>query len=176
MFLAEYAREDGFRRKVALKKVLPHLTGNRYYINMFIREAKLAALLRHPNIVQITDYGNLENSYYIVMEYIEGLNLSEIMEKVKKGLPMGLCVFIGTKISTGLQYSHSKLDDKSREPLNIVHRDISPHNIMVSFDGEVKIADFGIAKTESEPSLTKTGVIKGKLQYMPPEQVLSQKL
>jgi tRNA A-37 threonylcarbamoyl transferase component Bud32 len=176
MFLAEYAREDGFRRKVALKKVLPHLIENRYYIKMFIREARLAALLRHPNIVQITDFGNVQNAYFIAMEYIEGMNLSEIMEKLKKELPMGLCIFIGTKISIGLQYSHSKLDEKSREPLNIVHRDISPHNIMVSFDGEVKIADFGIAKTESEPSLTKTGVIKGKLQYMPPEQVLGQEL
>lgn len=176
MFLAEYAREDGFRRKVAIKKVLPHLTENQYYIKMFIREARLAALLRHPNIVQITDYGNFQNAYFIVMEYINGMNLSEIMEKREKELPMDLCIFIGMKISAGLQYSHTKLDEKSHEPLNIVHRDISPHNIMISFDGEVKIADFGIAKTESDPSLTKTGVIKGKLQYMPPEQVLSEKI
>ncbi|NNK84260.1 MAG: serine/threonine protein kinase, partial [Desulfobacterales bacterium] len=176
MFLAEYEREDGFRRKVALKKVLPHLSGNRYYIKMFIREARLAALLQHPNIVQITDYGNYHNAYFIVMEYINGMNLSEIMEKVKEGLPVDLSIFIGIKVSMGLQYSHSKLDDKSQEPLNIVHRDISPHNIMISYGGEVKITDFGIAKTESDPSLTQTGVIKGKLLYMSPEQVLRQKI
>jgi tRNA A-37 threonylcarbamoyl transferase component Bud32 len=176
LFLAEYASEDGFRRKVALKKVLPHLTGNRYYIKMFTREAKLAALLRHPNIVQITDYGNANNAYFIAMEYIDGMNLSEIMEKVKEGLPVDLSIFIGIKISTGLQYSHSKLDEESQEPLNIVHRDISPHNIMISFDGEVKVTDFGIAKIESDPSLTQTGVIKGKLLYMSPEQVLREKI
>lgn len=174
LFLAEYAREDGFRRIVAMKKVLPHLTESQDFINMFIREARLAALLRHPNIVQITDYGNIKNAYFIAMEYIKGMNLAEIMAKIKEGLPVDLFVFIGIKISTGLQYSHSKKDDKSREPLNIVHRDISPHNIMVSLEGEVKIADFGIAKAKSEPSLTQTGTIRGKLQYMSPEQVLGQ--
>jgi len=174
LFLAEYARQDGFRRVVAMKKVLPHLTENKDFINMFIREARLAALLRHPNIVQITDYGNIKNAYFIAMEYINGTNLAEIMEKVKEGLPVDLSVFLGLKISMGLQYSHSKKDDKSREPLNIVHRDISPHNIMVSFEGEVKIADFGIAKAKSEPSLTQTGVIRGKLRYMSPEQILGQ--
>ena len=174
LFLADYVREDGFRRIVVVKKILPHLIENSEFIKMFIREARLAALLQHPNIVQINDFGKFQNVYFISMEYVRGKNLAEITAVTKKGLPVNQSVFLVSQISRGLQYSHSKTDDKTGEPLNIVHRDISPQNILVSFQGEVKISDFGIAKAKSEPSLTQAGVIKGKLSYMSPEQALGQ--
>jgi hypothetical protein len=174
LFLADYVRNDGFRRIVAVKKILPHLIENSEFIKMFIREARLAALLQHPNIVQINDFGKFQNIYFIAMEYVRGKNLAEITAVEKKGLPVDQSVFLISQISRGLQYSHSKLDDKTGKPLNIVHRDISPQNILVSFQGEVKISDFGISKARSEPSLTLAGVIKGKLSYMSPEQALGQ--
>ena len=174
LFLADYVRGDGFRRIVAVKRILPHLIENSEFIKMFIREARLAALLQHPNIVQINDFGKFQNVYFISMEYVRGKNLAEITAVTKKGLPVNQSVFIVSQISRGLYYSHSKLDDKTGEPLNIVHRDISPQNILVSLQGEVKISDFGISKARSEPSLTLAGVIKGKLSYMSPEQALGQ--
>ena len=174
LFLADYVREDGFRRVVAVKRILPHLNENTEFIKMFIREARLAALLQHPNIVQINDFGKFQDSYFIAMEYVYGKNLAEIMAVIKKGLPVDQTVFIISNISDGLHYSHSKKNDKTGEPLNIIHRDISPQNILVSFQGEVKISDFGISKARSEPSLTLAGVIKGKLSYMSPEQARGQ--
>lgn len=176
MFKAEHTSEDGFRRIVALKKVLPVLSGNQDFINLFIREARIAARLRHPNIIQITDYGRFENSYYIVMEYIEGTDLGNIIKKLNEGLPIDLSIYIALKICMGLQYAHSKYDDQKGIPLNIVHRDINPQNVMVSFEGEIRIADFGIARAQSEPSLTKTGDVKGKILYISPEQAMGQKV
>ncbi len=174
LFLADYLREDGFRKTVAVKKVLPHLADNRDFIDMFIREARLAALLQHPNVVQIADFGKIQNAYFIAMEYVDGKNLAEIMGFLKKGLPVEMAVFLILKVSNGLQYSHARKDDKTGTPLNIVHRDISPQNILISLNGEVKLSDFGISKATSEPSLTQAGVIKGKLSYLSPEQAMGQ--
>ena len=176
LYLADYLREDGFRKTVAVKKVLPHLADNRDFIDMFIREARLAALLQHPNVVQIADFGKIQNAYFIAMEYVNGKNLAEIMGFLKKGLPVDMAVFLILKISSGLQYSHARKDDKSGKPLNIIHRDISPQNILISLNGEVKLSDFGISKATSEPSLTQAGVIKGKLSYLSPEQAMGQKV
>ncbi len=176
LWKAEHTSEDGFRRIVALKKILPHLTQDQEFINMFIREARIAAFLHHPNVVQIINYGRYEHNYFIVMEYVNGGNLADITGKVKAGLPIDMAVFIALKIIAGLQYAHSKKDDRSGKPLDIVHRDISPHNIMISFEGEVKITDFGLARAQSEPSFTRTGQVKGKPQYMSPEQALGQEV
>jgi tRNA A-37 threonylcarbamoyl transferase component Bud32 len=174
LYLADYLREDGFRKTVAVKKVLPHLADNRDFIDMFIREARLAALLQHPNVVQIADFGKIQNAYFIAMEFVEGKNLAEIMGFLKKGLPVDLAVHIILQVSSGLQYSHARKDDKTGTPLNIIHRDISPQNILISLNGEVKLSDFGISKATSEPSLTQAGVIKGKLSYLSPEQAMGQ--
>jgi len=174
LFVAGYERQDGFRRTVAVKRVLPHLAANSDFVNMFIREARLAALLQHPNVVQVIDFGKIKNVYFIAMEYVRGKNLGEIMANLKEGMTVDQAVFIASQVAMGLEYSHSKKDDKSGEALNIVHRDISPQNILISFQGEVKISDFGISKTSSEPSLTHSGVIKGKLAYLSPEQALGQ--
>jgi eukaryotic-like serine/threonine-protein kinase len=176
LFLADYVREDGFRRKVAVKRILPHLAGNQDFIKMFTREARLAALLQHPNIVQIFDYGNIENAYFIAMEYIDGKNLGEIISTLKQGLSVERAVFIISEICKGLDYSHNKKDENTGEPFKIVHRDISPQNLLISYQGEVKISDFGISKARSEPSLTQAGVVKGKLAYLSPEQALGESI
>jgi hypothetical protein len=174
LFLADYVREDGFRRKVAVKRILPHLAGNQDFIKMFTREARLAALLQHPNIVQIFDYGNIENAYFIAMEYIDGKNLGEILSTLEHGLSVERAIFIISEICKGLDYSHNKRDENTGEPFKIVHRDISPQNLLISYQGEVKISDFGISKARSEPSLTQAGVVKGKLAYLSPEQALGE--
>ena len=174
LFLADYVREDGFRRKVAVKRILPHLAGNQDFIKMFTREARVAALLQHPNIVQIFDYGNIENAYFIAMEYIDGKNLGEILSTLKQGLSAERAVFIISEICKGLDYSHNKKDENTGEPFKIVHRDISPQNLLISYQGEVKISDFGISTARSEPSLTQAGVVKGKLAYLSPEQALGE--
>ncbi len=174
LFLADYVRRDGFKRKVAVKRILPHLAGNPNFIKMFTREARVAALLQHPNIVQIFDYGKIENIYFIAMEYIDGKNLAEILAALKQGLPIDKAVFIISQICKGLDYSHTKRDDNTGEPFHIVHRDISPQNLLISYQGEVKISDFGISKARSEPSLTQAGVVKGKMAYLSPEQALGE--
>jgi hypothetical protein len=171
---AEYKKEGGFRRTVAVKKILPHLIENQDFVDMFIREARLAALLQHPNIVQIYDLIKLHNAHFMAMEYVPGKNLAEILAHEKQGLSVGMATFIIQKISLGLYYSHTKTNDDTGEPLNIVHRDVSTQNMLISFKGEVKISDFGISKARSEPSLTQAGVIKGKLSYLAPEQALGK--
>lgn len=176
LFQADYLREDGFRRKVAIKRIRPHLAENADFIKMFTREARLAALLQHPNIVQIFDYGKIDNVYFIAMEYIDGKNLGEILAAMKIGLPFDQAVYILGEICKGLEHSHTRIDDESGMPLDIIHRDISPQNMLISCKGEVKISDFGISKAQSEPNLTQAGVIKGKLAYMSPEQALGQSL
>jgi serine/threonine protein kinase len=174
LFLADYVRRDGFKRKVAIKRILPHLAGNKNFIKMFTREARVAALLQHPNVVQIFDYGKIDNAYFIAMEYIDGKNLGEIISALKQGLPFDVAAFIISQICKGLDYSHSKKDENTGEPFHIVHRDISPQNLLVSYQGEVKISDFGISKARSEPSLTQAGVVKGKMAYLSPEQALGE--
>jgi tRNA A-37 threonylcarbamoyl transferase component Bud32 len=176
LYLAEYLREDGFRRTVAIKKILPHLVENQDFVEMFVREARLAANLQHPNIVQIYDLIKLHNSSFISMEFVDGKNLAQIMAHEKKGLPLGLAIFLIQKISLGLYYSHTRTNDETGESLNIIHRDISPQNMLISFKGEVKISDFGISKARSEPSFTQAGVIKGKLAYLSPEQALGKEI
>ena len=174
LFLADYVRRDGFKRKVAIKRILPHLAGNKNFIKMFTREARVAALLQHPNVVQIFDYGKIDNAYFIAMEYIDGKNLGQIIAALKQGLPFEKATFIISQICKGLDYSHTKKDENTGEPFHIVHRDISPQNLLVSYQGEVKISDFGISKARSEPSLTQAGVVKGKMAYLSPEQALGE--
>lgn len=173
LYLADYVREDGFRKVVAVKIVHPHLLQYPEFTKMFNREARLAALLQHPNIVQIIDFGRINNASFIAMEYVHGKNLMEIVTGVDEPLPVDFCIFLMLQVSRGLHYSHTKRNE-SGELLHIVHRDISPQNLLVSYQGEIKITDFGISKAKSEPCLTQAGVIKGKLSYMAPEHVLGE--
>jgi eukaryotic-like serine/threonine-protein kinase len=171
LYLADYLREDGFRRRVAVKRILPHFAADADFVQMFIREARLAALLQHPNIVQVFDYGRIAEVSFIAMEYIDGKNLRELFSAIPGGMPVAPAAFIFAEACKGLEYSHAKADDQTGAALHIVHRDISPQNVLVSFQGEVKISDFGISKARSEPSLTQAGVLKGKLMYLAPEQL-----
>ena len=172
LFRAKITSVEGFEKLVAIKKILPNLTQDSNLVNMFIDEAKLAAMLTHQNIVQIYDLGSMEGVYFIAMEYIHGKDLRVLSNKSKeKGLPLPLeyALYITSRICSGLDYSHN-LKDFQGNPLKLIHRDISPQNILVTHEGEVKIVDFGIAKVARKTADTREGLIKGKVAYMSPEQ------
>jgi serine/threonine protein kinase/cytochrome c-type biogenesis protein CcmH/NrfG len=172
LFQAKITSVEGFEKLVAIKKILPNLTQDKNLVNMFIDEAKLAAMLTHQNIVQIYDLGSMEGAYFIAMEYIRGKDLRIISNKSKaKELPIPIeyALFITCRICSGLDYSHN-FKDFQGNTLKLIHRDISPQNILVTYEGEIKIVDFGIAKAAKESSDTEDGLIKGKVAYMSPEQ------
>jgi serine/threonine protein kinase/tetratricopeptide (TPR) repeat protein len=172
LFLAKQTGLSGFEKVVAIKRILPHLTQGSEFVTMFINEAKLAALLTHQNIVQIYDLGSVDQCHYIAMEYIMGKDLRTVINQGKsKSMPLSIgdALLIVSKICSALDYAHRKRDLNGND-LHLVHRDISPQNILVSYEGEVKLVDFGIAKAAMGGQETKTGVLKGKLAYMSPEQ------
>jgi serine/threonine protein kinase len=174
LYRAKVTRDHGFEKQVAIKKILPHLSDEGNLVKAFIDEAKLAALLQHENIIQLYDFGSIEGEYFIAMEYLFGKDLRKLVNKVKKaGSPVDLenTLYIVSRICAGLDYSH-KLKDLQGKPLNIIHRDINPQNIFLTYEGQVKIIDFGIAKAASHNSTTHEGLIKGKVAYMSPEQAL----
>jgi TonB family protein len=164
--------EEGFQKIVAIKKILPHLSDNQDFIEMFVDEAKLAAQLNHNNIIHIYDLGKIQSSFYIAMEYIDGYDLKTILRRgEERDHPMGveLALFIASKVASALDYAHRKKDFDERE-MGLVHRDVSPQNVLISQEGDIKLCDFGIAKAASKASHTQAGALKGKLQYMSPEQ------
>ncbi len=163
---------DNFQKVVTIKTILERFSSDRDFVDMFIGEAKLVADLVHQNIVQIYQLGKFQNMYYIAMEYINGVNLQEFMNKhheLGKRAPIDLSVFVISRIVRGLEYAHSKRD-KEGNALGVVHRDISPKNLMISSEGEVKITDFGIAKARNLMKDQEGDVLMGKAQYMSPEQ------
>ncbi len=163
---------EGFQKTVAIKKILSHLSDNQDFIEMFIDEAKLAAQLSHNNIIHIYDLGKIQSSYYIAMEYVDGWDLKTILKKAKDhGQPMtvDLALFVASKIASALDYAHRRRDFNDQD-LGLVHRDISPQNVLISQEGDIKLCDFGIAKAAFKTSHTQNGALKGKLQYMSPEQ------
>lgn len=165
---------EGFQKTVAIKKILPHMTDNAEFVGMFIDEAKLAAQLSHPNIVHIYDLGKIGRDFYIAMEYVEGKDLRSLLNAARrKGmkLPLGLALLIAARLASALDYAHRKRDFEERE-MGIVHRDVSPQNVLLTYEGDVKLCDFGIAKAVSKATggHTQIGALKGKLQYMSPEQ------
>lgn len=163
---------EGFQKTVAIKRILPHMTDNAEFVGMFIDEAKLAAQLTHPNIVHIYDLGKMGRDYYIAMEYVDGKDLRSLLNAGRrKGmpLPLGLSLLIAARVASALDYAHRKRDFEDQE-LGLVHRDVSPQNVLLTGDGDVKLCDFGIAKAVSKASQTQMGALKGKLQYMSPEQ------
>ncbi len=174
LFLArkEIRKEIGsFSMRVAVKRILSEKANDKEYISFLFDEANLASQLRHPNIVTLHDFGDILGTYFIAMEFVEGENLLAIMNICQESIPVGQILYIISEICKGLDYAHNKNDDFSKKPLNIVHRDISPQNILVSFEGDVKIVDFGIARAAQRQSKNTTyGVVKGKLHYMSPEQ------
>ncbi len=172
VFRAKLIGAKGFEKPVVLKKMLPHLTDEEDMVNHFIDEARLAALLKHENIIHIYDFGVVSNSFFIAMEYLFGKDLHLIIQKaieLDQSINLENILFIIAKVCEGLAYAH-KLKDLEGNPLNIIHRDISPHNIFITYDGQVKLIDFGIAKAATQSTKTQTGIIKGKVAYMSPEQ------
>ncbi|WP_257309837.1 protein kinase domain-containing protein [Geothrix fuzhouensis] len=178
LFKAQQRGVQGFQKIVAIKRILPHFSDNEDFVTMFIDEAKLAAQLTHPNIVQIFDLGKAGSSYYIAMEYVNGRDLRTLLRKVREyGLPFPeqVAAFVVMKVAAALDYAHRKRGFDDRE-LKLVHRDISPQNVILSTEGAVKLVDFGIAKAASKASHTVAGALKGKLLYMSPEQATGQPL
>ncbi len=168
----------GFTRQVAIKRMFPHLVDRDEIITMFIDEARIASQLHHPNIVQIYDLGVVDGTFFIAMEFVEGYDLREVCkEGVDKGnfISRPLAVHIVSEAAAGLDYAHRQTDKNGR-PMNIVHRDVSPQNVLISVDGGVKVCDFGIAKAEDRLTQTQIGEFKGKFSYMSPEQFASQGL
>ncbi len=172
VFKAKRGGVEGFEKIVAVKRILPHLSDNKEFVDMFVDEAKMVARLSHPNIVQIFDLGRIEGSYYIAMEYVHGHDLRTIERRAaEKGLrmPLDLGLQVVSQVCAALEHAHRKKDEGGR-PLEIVHRDVSPQNILISFEGDVKLVDFGIAKAVAKAASTDRGSLRGKLLYMSPEQ------
>jgi serine/threonine-protein kinase len=178
IFLARLRGLAGFERFVVIKRILPHLDEDENFKSMFIDEARIAARISHPNVCQVYELGEVAGQYYLAMEYLEGVTLNQAMRKLSRerltpdarligGLLMQAC--------EGLHNAH-ELKDPVRGPLNIVHRDVTPHNLFVTVDGLLKVLDFGIAKAQGASSRTRTGTVKGKYAYMPPEQLRGEAL
>ncbi|MBW2701542.1 MAG: protein kinase [Deltaproteobacteria bacterium] len=173
VFLASKEGPEGFKKQVAIKRIHEHLTDHAGLKTMFLDEARLVAQLSHPNIVQIFDMGQAGDRLFLAMEFIDGLDLARILNQCEakgKKLPFEIAAHLTAEVSLGLDYAHEFVDQDGQH-LNIIHRDISPQNIMVTHEGVVKIVDFGIAKAASNLYKTKTVSMKGKLQYMSPEQI-----
>ena len=176
VFRGESTSLAGFKRQVAIKRVLPHLASNEKFIRMFLDEARLSARLTHANIVQVFDIGHVENTYFIVMEFIDGVTLKSVIEYLrsrKHPFPMPLACHVTMKVCEGLEYAHESTDSDGKL-LGIVHRDVSPPNVLISKKGEVKIVDFGLAKAAHSVEKTEPGVVKGKFSYLSPETAMGE--
>ena len=174
LFLAIQRSVAGFEKLVVIKRILPAMNQDRAFIDMLLHEARVAATLSHPNIVQVFDVGSVDGTYFIAMEHVHGEDLRSIVRQMKKKdeteFPLEHALAIVLGMCAGLAYAHDKRD-LDGTPLHIVHRDISPQNVVITFTGDVKIVDFGIAKSNAEqPGQTKSGHLKGKIPYMSPEQ------
>lgn len=174
VYLARTTVAEGLSKQLVIKKIHPAYARSRQFVSMFVDEAKIALGLNHPNIVQVFDFGQVGQSFFLAMEFVEGIDVLRLMQesaRVGKSVPLDLAAFIVQQIARGLDYAHRKTDDFG-DPLGIVHRDISPQNALVSWDGSVKIVDFGIARARDIKE--EEGTIKGKFAYMPPEQARGQ--
>lgn len=173
VYLAKSTGATGLNKFFAIKRILPQFSSNPEFVEMFKEEANVAINLNHSNVVSIFDFGIEKSQFYLVMDYVEGRNLRQIINELKKNnksFSIDQALFMVKETAAGLDHAHRCTDSKSGRPLNITHRDMSPQNIMVSFEGEVKVIDFGIAKAETEQEETKAGTLKGKFGYMSPEQ------
>lgn len=178
IFKAKTFSHGGFENLLVIKRILPHIGENSDFIEMFIDEAKVSVALQQPNIVRIYDFGKILDNYFIAMECVDGKDIRNVLRKLarrKEFLPPKFCAYVAFEVCKGLHYAHTKTDLQGN-PYGIVHRDISPSNILISYEGEVKIADFGIAKAESNAYQTRDGMLKGKFEYMSPEQAQGKEI
>ena len=178
VWLARQKGMVGFEKLVVVKRLLPHLSAQQEFINMFFDEARIAALLNHPHIAQIYDLGEVNGEYYIAMEYVPGENLRTVAQQaldLKGGMPLALKCRVLADAASALDFAHLA-KSPSGQPLDLIHRDVSPQNVIVGFSGSVKLIDFGVAKAAGKITRTATGVIKGKYAYMSPEQAKGEEL
>lgn len=179
VYKAEMSAASGFTKRVALKVLHPHLVSEKDFLKMFMDEARITAELVHGNVVPVFDSGDVDGYHFIAMEFIDGMDLSSFVKRWKHRyhcpLSSELVSYLVRQIASGLQYAHTKCDSKGRA-LGIVHRDLSPQNILLSHSGEVKIADFGIALARNRITVSEVGVLKGKRRYMSPEQLAGKPL
>jgi serine/threonine protein kinase len=178
IFRASSEGSDGIEHVVAIKRILPENARNNEFMTMFLNEARIAATLRHPNVIQAYDFGSENGSYYLAMEYLHGLDTRRVVQSLAlagKKLPLEIAIASAIGICAGLQYVHDKRD-KNGHSLGLVHRDVSPQNIFLTTSGGVKLVDFGVAKAVHRVSDTLSGTIKGKVTYMSPEQVRAERL
>jgi len=180
VYLAKSAGVHGIGKFVAIKRILPQYSDNEEFIGMFKEEAKLVMNLNHSNIVSIFDFGVERKQFFLVMEFVEGQNLRQVLNHMKKKddayFSIDQIVHMAKEVASGLDHAHRCIDASTGRQLNIIHRDMSPQNIMVSLEGEVKVVDFGIAKAETQLEQTRSGTIKGKFGYMSPEQAEGQQV
>lgn len=163
---------QGFKKNVAIKRILPNLAKNKKFVAMFLDEAKVSLFLQHANIVQVFDIGQTQNSYFLVMEFVDGCNLKALLDRLKqrgRRVEIPHAIYLMVEACKALSYAHHVENPENNEPLRIVHRDISPPNILLSKMGEVKLVDFGLAKANSQIESTDPGVVKGKFSYLSPE-------
>ncbi|MDB4941227.1 MAG: Serine/threonine protein kinase PrkC, regulator of stationary phase, partial [Labilithrix sp.] len=174
LYLARRNGTTGFSRPVAIKVIHDHLAQDKRFVRMFVDEAKLSAFIDDPNVVRVEEFGQAAGRYYLVMEYVDGASLAQVLGVLKRRghIPVEQAVAIAMQIAGGLHGAHEATDEAGK-PLGIVHRDVSPHNVLLSFKGYVRVIDFGIAKARQVGGQTKTGSLRGKIAYMPPEQARS---
>lgn len=178
VFIGEAVSVQGFRKRVAIKRVLPHLAQQSAFMGMFLDEARLGAKLNHANIVSVTDIGAADNTYFIVMEYIDGANLKTLMQSFRragKRFPLKEASYIAMAACRALSYAHELRDYEGRH-IGVVHRDVSPPNILLSRRGETKMTDFGLAKATTQLEKTDPGVVKGKFSYLSPEAAMGKEV
>ncbi len=173
IFLARLASGDD--RPLVIKRILPHLIENTEFVSMFLDEARIAARLRHPHVVEIFDIGQIQGSYFIAMEYVHGEDIRRIYNqafKLQRSLPLSHSIRVVAEAALGLGYAHKLTDELTKRPLGVVHRDVSPQNIIITYEGRAKVVDFGIARAANKVNQTRAGVLKGKYSYMSPEQAI----
>jgi serine/threonine-protein kinase len=176
LYLARHEGPLGFHKILVLKVILPHLAEDAKFVQMFRNEAKLAALLNHPNVVQVYDFGADQGVHFLAMEYIDGLSLRVVLERLQtedERLPVHLACRVASDVCSALEYAHT-LCDQQGQPLQIIHRDVSLENVLLSYTGQVKLVDFGLAKARTLISETTQGTLKGKYRYMAPEMLLGE--
>lgn len=179
IFLAREVAPGGGARLVVVKRILPQVATDPRFVEMFLHEARLAMGLTHPNICAIHEVGEQDGAHYIAMEWVNGVSITQIHKGLfgrgERGLPMPVAVHIVAQVAAALQHAHAARGPEG-QPLRLVHRDVTPDNIMVSFDGTVKLLDFGVAKAATQKQKTQTGLLKGKFAYMAPEQYAGEEL
>jgi serine/threonine protein kinase len=177
VWVAHSVSVAGFKKKVAIKRILPGLLKDDRFVRMFLDEARLSLHFNHANVVTVFDLGKSDETYFIVMEYVEGTTLKQLLEYLQergRRVPLALVLWILIETLKGLEYAHNLKDPETDEPLHVVHRDISPPNLLISWNGEVKLTDFGLAKATTQLESTDAGVVKGKFSYLSPEAAHGQ--